>query len=427
MQVAVIGAGAAGLVTARELLREGLSPVVFEQAERPGGTWIYDPRTEGVHGALYASLRTNLPRDLMAFDDLAFDDLSGGDPRRFPGHAEVLRYLDRFTEVFSLRPRLRPGRRVTSLVPEGRDGPWHAADPLPPTGWRVGWRDPEGEHQQSFHAVAVCNGHYHVPRIPSLPGQESFRGRVLHSHGYREPTPFTGQTVALLGAKSSGTDLSLELSTVARRVILCGRELPRADGLGPTGRLCHRPAIERLEPHALCLADGSREEGVDALILCTGYRYVFDFLDPAAGLLDPDDRRPFPLWLDLVCAHADTLAFVGLPFQVVPFPLMLRQARLWARMMAGVVERPDRAARLRMVHERDALLAAQGVPVRHRLRYGPEQWPYLAHLARLAGDPAPPAWREHLNRIVAEARREDRAGYRDRAFPTAEDLEQGVR
>jgi cation diffusion facilitator CzcD-associated flavoprotein CzcO len=41
MSQAVIGAGAAGLVTARELRKEGHDVVVFEQQEQLGGTWLY--------------------------------------------------------------------------------------------------------------------------------------------------------------------------------------------------------------------------------------------------------------------------------------------------------------------------------------------------------------------------------------------------
>ncbi|MCB9712670.1 MAG: NAD(P)-binding protein [Myxococcales bacterium] len=416
MQVAVIGAGAAGLVTALELRREGLHPTVLERAPRPGGTWIYDPQPGPDHGPLYASLRTNLPRDLMAFDDLPFVDQGAGDPRRFPGHAEVHRYLDAFARAFDLVDHVRFGCTVTELSPrDAHDGPWRPGLP-PPASWRLRWREATGVHEARFDAVAVCNGHYHEPRVPALPGLDAFGGRVLHSHDYREPSAFAGLSIALLGAKASGLDLSLELATVARRVILCGRGLPRTDHRGPRGVLCHRPPITALEPHALHLADGTRETGVDALLLCTGYRYALPFLHPT-GPLELDDSRPFPLHLDLVSAHAPTLALVGLPFQIVPFPLMARQARLWARALVGPASLPAPAQMLALAGLRDARFAAAGVPLRHRLRYGPAQWPYCAHLARLAGDPPPPPWREELNRLVSQARRDDPAGYRDRPFP----------
>ncbi|MEM7155094.1 MAG: FAD-dependent oxidoreductase [Myxococcota bacterium] len=404
MEVAVIGAGAAGLVTARELMRAGLSVTVFERAAHPTGTWVYGD------SPLYASLRTNLPRDLMAFDDFAFED--AGDPRRFPGHEEVRRYLERFAQAHAIGPRMRTETTVTAVAPHTIQG----------LRWRVAWRDAQGPAEADFDAVAVCNGHYLEPEIPRLPGTETFGGRIVHSRQYREPSAFADRHVVLWGAKSSGIDLSRELSTVARRVVLCSRDSPRVDGLGPRGNLNLRPNITALEPGGMRLSDGSREAGIDTLILCTGYRYAFPFLDPSAGVLEPGPARVFPLHLDLLSTRSLRLAFVGLPYQVVPFPLMHRQARLWATALTGTAALPEAPVRHSMALERDARFAAAGVPPRHRLRYGPRQFRYNALLAELAGDPPPPAWRAQLNRIVAEHRRRDPEGYRDFVFPTASEL-----
>ena len=46
LDVAVIGAGAAGLMAARELLREGHRVRVYEKGERLGGVWAYTEETE---------------------------------------------------------------------------------------------------------------------------------------------------------------------------------------------------------------------------------------------------------------------------------------------------------------------------------------------------------------------------------------------
>ena len=72
-RVCVIGAGAAGLCAARHLLHHtSFQPVVFEQTDVVGGTWVYtdevgtDQHGNPVHSSMYKSLRTNLPRETMA-------------------------------------------------------------------------------------------------------------------------------------------------------------------------------------------------------------------------------------------------------------------------------------------------------------------------------------------------------------------------
>jgi cation diffusion facilitator CzcD-associated flavoprotein CzcO len=80
---AVVGGGAAGLVAARELIREGHRVIVFEQASQIGGVWVLDESVEDdplgqnenrklVHSSMYDALRVNLPRELMGYSDFPF-------------------------------------------------------------------------------------------------------------------------------------------------------------------------------------------------------------------------------------------------------------------------------------------------------------------------------------------------------------------
>jgi cation diffusion facilitator CzcD-associated flavoprotein CzcO len=137
---AVVGAGAAGLVAARELRREGHEVVVFEQQPQLGGTWLYtdevrcgfavllatrliipnthscvlpqvesdlsgrDPKRRRVHSSMYQGLTTNLPREIMGFSDFPFSTAvmmgsgrSSIDGRRFPCSEEVSRCCCRHT------------------------------------------------------------------------------------------------------------------------------------------------------------------------------------------------------------------------------------------------------------------------------------------------------------------------------------------
>ncbi|KAL0429049.1 UNVERIFIED_CONTAM: putative flavin-containing monooxygenase FMO GS-OX-like 11 [Sesamum radiatum] len=126
LKVAVIGAGVAGLTAARALKEEGLQVSVYEKSDRLGGTWVYDPRVESdplgvdpdrevVHGSLYPSLRTNIPRQLMGFSDYPFGCRKNGDSRTFPCHEEVLNFLVELAEEFGLVELIRFNTEVVRV------------------------------------------------------------------------------------------------------------------------------------------------------------------------------------------------------------------------------------------------------------------------------------------------------------------------
>ncbi|GFY92651.1 flavin-binding monooxygenase family protein [Actinidia rufa] len=192
MKVAVIGAGATGLIAARELQSEGHRAVVFERKNQLGGTWVYDSRVEAdplsldpsrevVISSLYFSLRTNLPRHLMG-------DFGLGELIRFG--AEVVR---------------------VERVDSGKDQ------------WVVESRTSEVSSEEFFEAVVVCNGHHTEPRVAFLPGIEKWPGRQVHSHNYRHPEPYQNQVVVMIGNGPSAYDISREIATVAKEVHLSSR------------------------------------------------------------------------------------------------------------------------------------------------------------------------------------------------------------
>lgn len=59
--------------------------------------------------------------------------------------------------------------------------------------------------------------------MPDIPGIRSFEGTVMHSHSYRHPEDFTGNKVVVLGGRSSGQDISLDVAKFARKVIVSHR------------------------------------------------------------------------------------------------------------------------------------------------------------------------------------------------------------
>ncbi|MXY56108.1 MAG: NAD(P)-binding protein [Gammaproteobacteria bacterium] len=404
MHVAVIGAGAAGLVTAHELVVEGHRATVFEQSAQVGGLWNYTNAVEDdplgqrpsrrIHSSLYASMRVNLPRDLMAFEGYTFDGAGGGrdDWPRFPHHARVLEYLRRFAIDTGIGEAVRLGYRVRQVT---RDD-----------GWLV-----DGER---FDAVAVCNGHFSEPRVPEIRGLADFPGTALHSHNYRRPDDFLGQRVVVLGSSVSGSDLSRELAGVAE-VFFSGRLFDQQPPLGEqAGRIKRCPPIAYFEGADAVLTNTERIRDVDAMLFCTGYWYRFPFL--GSDVVSIGDNWVKGLYQQVVAVEDPSLAFIGLPFRVVPFPLFQRQARWFARALACRFPLPSPADRCRMHCDEIDTLRAAGVAERHFHRLEDGQMDYMNRLAAQCGDRKVPdwfvaLWREHN----ANARRHPN-DYRDRVL-----------
>ncbi|XP_047340338.1 flavin-containing monooxygenase FMO GS-OX3-like [Impatiens glandulifera] len=205
MKLAVIGAGVAGLVAARELKREGHKVTVFEKSSKLGGTWVYnpdiesdpigiDPNREIIHSSLYFSLRTNLPRDLMGFSDYPFLIRENGDQRNYPGHQEFLSFLNEFARDFEISELIRFNSEVIEVKRVESNG----------GGWSVEVRNGGDDDKMGlfeteiFDGVVICNGHQTIPNLANPLGIENWKGKQIHSHNYRIPQPFIDQVISIL-------------------------------------------------------------------------------------------------------------------------------------------------------------------------------------------------------------------------------------
>lgn len=407
MKIAVIGAGAAGLVCARELLRAGHEVTIFEQSATLGGVWVHTPEVESdrlgraptrrVFASLYDSLRTNLPRDLMAFRDYSFDSRGGGRDEwpQYPDHTQVLAYLRNFAEHFDIDRWIRFGETVVSLTPADAGG-WHIVTSR------------SGVH--NFEGVAVCNGHYSVPRVPRIAHMECFNGALLHSHNYRRPDEFRGRRVAVLGAAASGADLAREIATVAEQVYWFARVAEGHPSLASNVTVCSLPNTFAPNNSIRC-ADGSLVADLDAVLFCTGYEYTFPFLDP--DIVRVTDNWVHPLYLDIMAIEYPSLGFIGLPFMVFPFPLFEMQARWFAQMLSGEVLLPPLTVRQRIFEEHIAGLRQRGVPQHHFHKLAEQQFRYTDYLATQCGAESVPQWFKTLAAEAAENRMQYPGSFRD--------------
>ncbi|CAM0871205.1 unnamed protein product [Alopecurus aequalis] len=404
LHVAVIGAGAAGLVAARELRREGHAPVVFERAAGVGGNWLYDVAladqplgVAGVHSSIYASLRTNLPRECMGFLDFPFVAGTMGsyskDPRRFPGHEEVLRYLEAFARRFDLHGLVRLETEVVSVHRDATSAGWKVSYSTK----LAGSGSEQEVQEEEFDAVLVCNGHLNEPRLADIAGIEGWPGKQMHSHSYRVPDSFHGQVVVVIGYAPSGHEISREIAGVAKEVHVARRS-PATSETQSTARanLWLHPMIEHAEEDgSVVFQDGCRVKA-DVILHCTGYKYNFPFLGDDAGI-SFDDNRVGPLYQHVFPPHfAPHISFIGLHVKNLLFLLFQLQSNWVAGVLSGRIELPPQEEMMKHVADFYLEMEAGGCPKRNTHSLGACTYEYEDWVADQCGQERIEEWRKEM-------------------------------
>jgi hypothetical protein len=87
--------------------------------------------------------------------------------------------------------------------------------------WIVTWSSsgtPQQKESAEFDHLILCCGFATKPRIPCIPGLESFPGEVIHSTSYSSPDPFKGKHVAVIGGSFSSVEIVDDLALHAASV-----------------------------------------------------------------------------------------------------------------------------------------------------------------------------------------------------------------
>ncbi|WP_328911304.1 NAD(P)/FAD-dependent oxidoreductase [Streptomyces sp. NBC_00234] len=218
LDVVVVGAGQAGLSSAHHLRRAGLEPdrdfVVLDHAPRAGGAWQYR----------WPSLTYGKVHGMHALPGM---ELTGADPAR-PSSEVIGEYFDAYEQHFDLRVH-RPVE--VYAVREGDGG-------------RLLVETSEGTY--ATRALISATGTWDRPFWPRYPGQETFRGRQLHTAGYAGPAEFAGQRVVVVGGGASGTQHLMEIADVAAETFWMTRRPPVFRD-GPFGEEQGRAAVAMVE------------------------------------------------------------------------------------------------------------------------------------------------------------------------------------
>jgi len=326
-RVAIIGAGPCGtaqlraFASAREKGAEIPEIVCYEKQEDWGGLWNYSWRTgldeygEPVHCSMYRYLWSNGPKECLEFADYTFEEHFGRPIASYPPRAVLADYIKGRVEKAGVRDFVRFRTPVTD-VRYSEDG----------GRFTVTAKDLVNDHvfSEEFDYVVVANGHFSTPNVPRFEGFETFNGRVLHAHDFRDAVEFKDKDVLVIGTSYSAEDIASQCYKYGARTLTISHRT------SPTGfhwpdRFSEVPLLTKVENKTAYFKDGTRKE-VDAIILCTGYLHHYPFLPDELRLKTANRLWPLDLYKGVIWEDNPRLMYLGMQDQFYTFNMFDAQA-----------------------------------------------------------------------------------------------------
>jgi cation diffusion facilitator CzcD-associated flavoprotein CzcO len=220
LEVAIIGAGIAGLCMAIQLRKAGFTRfAIFEKGDGVGGTW---------RDNVYPGSGCDVPSHLYSFSFEPKSDWT----KRYAEQPEILRYLEHCSEKYGLAPHLRLGTEVASARFDEAAGLWRLATA-------------RGE-LITARVLVSGTGQLNRPSWPDLPGLERFKGTSFHSARWPAGFDPTGKRVAVIGNGASAIQFIPRIAAKTAKLHLFQRS---ANWMVPKPDREYRPFEQSLFRH----------------------------------------------------------------------------------------------------------------------------------------------------------------------------------
>lgn len=330
--ILIIGGGATGLVTLRNLVEQVgtdslgtyplFSPTLVERRDDVGGVWywsdstytlertigadktqglspLYDPKGQPHWPSpAYLNLRGNVLPEFLEFSGKKMSPPANGET--FPSLQETHNYLKEFAEPY--RSFIKCGVEVLRVQELAGEKGWEVTLKH----WNredVGGEGRKGEgvsftpklETKVYDRVVVAAGWYDTPYYPDVPGIDSAKsaGHIHHCKHYRDSLPYVGKKVVVVGNNNSANEVAAHLApfnSTKHPVYRSSKSAPvdkcpslpderiKDVGMITNYTLVHSSAEEKGTKLDLTLLDGSVIKDVDYVILGTGYGQKYPWL-----------------------------------------------------------------------------------------------------------------------------------------------------
>jgi cation diffusion facilitator CzcD-associated flavoprotein CzcO len=198
-RIAILGAGFSGLGAAIRLKQAGIDDfVVIEGAGDVGGTW---------HHNTYPGCACDVPSHLYSFSFAPNPDWK----QTYSRQPDIQRYLRGCAERFGILPHIR-----FNTLAEG--AAWDDEAQV--------WRLQTSAGEITAEIFIAGPGGLHQPKLPDIPGAESFEGTTFHSAGWNHDHDLTGERVAVIGTGASAIQFVPQIQPKVARLDVYQRTPP---------------------------------------------------------------------------------------------------------------------------------------------------------------------------------------------------------
>src|SRR3954452_6512180 len=181
VDIAIIGSGFSGLGMAIRLKQDGRDDfVVLERGDEVGGTWHYNT---------YPGCACDVPSHLYSYSFAPNPEWT----QTYSPQPEIGAYLRRCADEFGGRPHVRLNTTVEFAGWDSDSGRWQL--------------DLEGGRRITARVVVAGMGPLAEPKIPDIPGLETFKGKSFHSARWDHDHDVSGERVASIGTGASAIQL----------------------------------------------------------------------------------------------------------------------------------------------------------------------------------------------------------------------------
>lgn len=354
-RIAIIGAGPSGLAQLRAFqsaAKKGAEIpeiVCYEKQSNWGGLWNYTWRT-GVdadgnpcHGSMYRYLWSNGPKEGLEFADYSFERHFKKPIASYPPRAVLFDYIEGRIKRAGIKKWIRFNNNVRDISYDKKSGMFTVVARDSKT---------DTETRETYDNVIVASGHFSTPNVPHYPGFESFNGRILHAHDFRDAREFEDKDILILGTSYSAEDIGSQCwkygcksITVAHRTAPMGFKWPK--------NWKEVPALVKVDGKTAYFKDGKKKK-VDAIILCTGYKHHFAFLPDELRLKTANRLAAADLYKGVVWNKNPKMFYLGMQDQWYTFNMFDAQA-WWTRdVILGRIKLPTKATMTKDVAKRIA-------------------------------------------------------------------------